>query len=218
MSIKPNFYGFIYSLAFLVFYYYIQKSNLKKKDFYFFISLFLSILFARFFHILDLNNLFYYLNNPIKIIEIWKGGLAWFGGVFGFLLAQIIYLKIVGKEEKKKLLKLLNNTILFLPIFIMLGRIANYFNQENLGVGFLGLPQQIFEALSQGLIVFLIVLFSKDRIKAFIIYYAILRTFTEFFRYPYGIKWNHFIIFSITLTILFVYKNMINKNKSLFIF
>ncbi len=208
---KLNFYGFVYSLGFLIFYYYIQKSSLKKKDLYFFLSLVLSILVARIFHVLDINNINYYLRQPIKAIEIWNGGLAWFGGVIGFIMAQILYLKFFGKKETKEIIKLLNRTILLLPIMIMLGRVANYLNQENEGIGILGIPQQIFEALTQGLLVFLIVLFSKKRVEKFIMSYSLIRLFTELFRTPFGIKENHFVIIIISIVSLIIYRKIVQN-------
>jgi phosphatidylglycerol:prolipoprotein diacylglycerol transferase len=209
--ISLNYYGFVYSLGFLVFYYYIQKSKLKEKDFYFLGNLAFSLFFARLFHVLDLNNLNYYIQNPLEIVKVWKGGLAWFGGVFGFLLFNFLYLK-KEKKERKELKRLIDKTILFVPIFIMVGRIANYFNQENKGIGFLGLPQQIFEGLSQGLLLFLIVLFSKNRTKSFIISYCLIRLFTEFFRIPVGFKKNHFIIFLISLIAIYTYDFLFKEN------
>ncbi len=207
-----NFYGFVYSLGFFLFYYFINKTHIEKKDFYFFISFLFSILFARIVHILDPNNLDYYLQNPINMIEIWKGGLAWFGGVIGFTIAQITYLIFSKKreKEKKEIIKLINKTILFVPIFIMIGRIANFFNNENCGIGFLGLPQQIFESLTQGLVVFLVVLFSQNRIESFIISYMILRLITEYFRYSVGIKITHFLVIFISFLILIIYRKIKN--------
>ena len=90
----------------------------------------------------------------------------------------------------------------------MLGRVANYFNQENEGLGILGIPQQIFEALTQGLLVFLIVLFSKERVEKFIIGYSLIRLFTELFRTPFGIKENHFVIAVISIISLIIYRKI----------
>ena len=40
----------------------------------------------------------YYMQHPIEMLEIWKGGLVFYGGLFGGILAMYIYLKWVRQE------------------------------------------------------------------------------------------------------------------------
>ena len=201
-----NYYGFIFFIGFLVFYYLVERSKLKRKEEYFVVTILFTIIFARIFHVFSMFD--YYSKNLANVFKIWEGGLAWYGGVFGFLLSQLYFIK---KENWLEIKKLLNKFILFVPIFIIVGRIANFFNNENKGVGFLFLNQQIFEAIFQGLFVFFIVLFSKDRIKSFILSYLIFRLFTEYFRYPVGFKINHLFFLIVSFLVLFIYRKLENK-------
>jgi phosphatidylglycerol:prolipoprotein diacylglycerol transferase len=208
-----NFYGLIYSIGFLVFYYYLEKSKLKFKTLYFFLNVVFIIIFARIYHVIS--DFYLYKENITSILYIWNGGLAFFGGVFGFILANLIYLVIIKtknyniKEEIKHLYDLLNNIALFLPLLIFFGRIANYFNHENNGVFII--PQQFFEALLQGLIPFILLLFIKeDRFLWFVIFYSVARFITEFWRFYFGFKIVHIfcaILFLTSLSLL-VYKKL----------
>lgn len=200
-----NFYGLVYFFSFLFFYFYLQKTNLKNKDLYFFLNIIFLIVFARIFHILL--ELKFYLANPLQTIQIWKGGLSFYGGLFGVILANILYLKII-KENKKELLNFLENFIIFVPIFIFFGRIANYLNKEHTGV-FPFLPQQIFEALLHGVFIFFILLIIKrKRLLIFFVFYSIMRFITELFRFEFGLKFTHlliilFLLFSLLILRLF---------------
>ena len=186
-----NFYGLVYFFSFLFFYFYLQKTDLKNKDLYFFLNIIFLIIFARIFHVLF--ELDFYLKNLLQIIQIWKGGLSFYGGLFGIILANLLYLKIT-KENKQNILNFLEKFIIFVPIFIFFGRIANYFNKEHPGV-FPFLPQQIFEALLHGIFVFLVLIFFKrKKILVFFIAYTIARFITELFRFNFGLKTTHFVI------------------------
>jgi len=204
-----NFYGMVYFFSFLFFYLYLQKKGkLKDKDLYFLLNGALLVIFARIFHVLFEFN--FYLKNPIQILEIWKGGLSFYGGLFGVILANLLYLKIT-KEYKRKVLDFLENFIIFVPIFIFFGRIANYINNEHQGV-FPFLPQQIFEAILHGILVFFILLFiKKRRLFVFFLVYSIARFITELFRFEFGLKFTHlviifFLVFSI-LILDYLYKS-----------
>lgn len=59
-------------------------------------SAFSAVLFgligARLVHVLD--NLSYYGDNPRQILAFWEGGLAWYGGLIGGVLAVVVYAKV----------------------------------------------------------------------------------------------------------------------------
>jgi phosphatidylglycerol:prolipoprotein diacylglycerol transferase len=205
-----NFYGFVYFLAFLFFYFFLyKKTSLKDKDLYFILNITFLILFARIFHVLS--ELSYYLNHPLQIFQIWKGGLAFYGGLFGVILANLIYLKIT-KDDKQKVISFLETFIIYVPIFIFLGRIANYFNHEHPGV-FPLLPQPIFEAIMHGLIPFVVLLFvKKNRVLWFLIVYTISRSITEIFRFYFGIKLYHLIIILAFLFSVYILNELYKSN------
>ena len=111
-------------------------------------------------------NIDYYAKNLIEIIYLWKGGMSFHGGVIGVFLAIFFYSKSINK-----------NIFIFTdliaaasPIGIFLGRLANYINSELYGkvtnmpwsVIYIKVdqlkrhPSQIYEALLEGLILFII--------------------------------------------------------------
>ena len=47
---------------------------------------------ARLSHVLD--NLDFYIDNPVKILAIHEGGLGWYGGLIGGILAVVVYSRI----------------------------------------------------------------------------------------------------------------------------
>ena len=47
---------------------------------------------ARLSHVLD--NLDFYIDNPVKILAIQEGGLGWYGGLIGGILAVVVYSRI----------------------------------------------------------------------------------------------------------------------------
>ncbi len=210
MNFLVNFYGLVYSVGFLIFYVFIQKSKLKKKDLYFYLNFFSIIIFARIYHIIS--DFYLYKDNLIKIFYIWQGGLAFYGGVIGAFIANLIYLKLVPKD-KAEVVNILNKIAIYLPILIFFGRIANYFNHENNGV-FPLFPQQFFEALLQGFIPFLLLIFiKKDRFFWFFIFYSIARFITELFRWYFGLKPTHIIDLIFLVLFLITWKKLkVNNN------
>ena len=56
-----------------------------------FFSFIFGVIGARLFYVLS--NLSFYLNNPIEMIMLQRGGLSWFGGLILGTISGIIYLK-----------------------------------------------------------------------------------------------------------------------------
>lgn len=146
-------------------------------------------------------NLDLYINNPLEILEIWKGGMSFHGGLSGLILCIFAFSKI----KKLNFLELSNLVSACAPFGIFLGRLANFINGElvgrptdsNWGVVFfendvLRHPSQIYEAFLEGLIIFIILLFiilkkhhkSINLFAVFFILYGSFRFFLEFFREP----------------------------------
>jgi len=145
-----------------------------------------------------------YLMNPIEILYTWEGGMSFHGGFVGFVIATALF----ARSNKLNPWKILDLAACAAPIGIFFGRLANFVNAELVGrvtnkpwgvvfpnSGILARhPSQIYEALSEGLLLFLILnilffkyhLFKKDRMLsgAFCILYSVFRLASECFREP----------------------------------
>ena len=148
-------------------------------------------------------NFGYYFNNFFEIFKVWQGGMSFHGGVIGIVIASIIF----SKKNSEDTFKYLDIIALVSPIGIFFGRIANFINSELYGietsmpwgVKFIQIdnlnrhPTQIYEAILEGLILFLILLFFWNRMKdkkpgkissLFLIFYSIFRFLIEYYRVP----------------------------------
>ena len=70
-----------------------------------------------------------YFQNPVKMLYIWEGGLAIYGGVIGVMLAIFIYTRI----KKKKMLPIIDLVCIGFLIGQAMGRWGNFFNREAFG-------------------------------------------------------------------------------------
>ena len=148
-------------------------------------------------------NLSYYLNNPLDIFKIWQGGMSFHGGLIGVILVSIWF----SKKNNQSAFEYLDIVSIVAPIGIFFGRIANFINSELYGietnlpwaVKFIKIdnlfrhPTQLYEALFEGVILFLILIFFRNKgyVKIpglisglFLIFYSIFRFAIEFFRMP----------------------------------
>jgi phosphatidylglycerol:prolipoprotein diacylglycerol transferase len=158
----------------------------------------------------------YYLINPIDILKVWQGGMSFHGGLLGVIIGILIF----SYRNKFNPLAIGDYICTAVPIGLFFGRIANFINAELYGrvtdvpwaIRFptiSGLtsprhPSQLYEAVTEGLILFLIlhfILYKTDNIQkkgyitgVFFTGYAISRIFCEFFREP-----DDFLGFIITL-------------------
>jgi phosphatidylglycerol:prolipoprotein diacylglycerol transferase len=146
----------------------------------------------------------YYFSHPTEIVEVWKGGMAFHGGLIGVILAMLIY----GRMKKIPFFAIADPIAAGTPIGLLLGRIANFINGELVGrptdvpwaVIFPKVdqlprhPSQLYEAGLEGVILFVVMFFfarqEKNRRKlgmlsgVFLIGYAIARMIGEQFREP----------------------------------
>ena len=143
-----------------------------------------------------------FLNNIPEIFKLWKGGMSFHGGFIGVVLAIYIF-----SYYKKINYKIYFDTVCCVaPIGIFFGRIANFINGELYGVptdkpwgiifpevdNLTRHPSQIYEALLEGLILFVILNFIlRKKIlgngmisSLFLICYGIFRIISEQFREP----------------------------------
>jgi phosphatidylglycerol:prolipoprotein diacylglycerol transferase len=113
-------------------------------------------------------NLPFYFAHPIEILSIWKGGMAFHGGLLGATLAIVI----LARRRGTSILGLADVCAAAVPIGIFLGRIANFIKPELWGrpsdvawaMVFPGAgpeprhPSQIYEAGLEGLALFVLLL------------------------------------------------------------
>ena len=147
-------------------------------------------------------NFSFYINNPLDIIKIWQGGMSFHGGLIGIVLASIIF----AKKNNQNSFLYMDSVALVAPIGIFLGRVANFINSELYGsitnvpwaVTFIRVdnlprhPSQLYEALLEGVCLFLIMIYFKNKFSnkpgvisgLFLIFYSIFRFFVEFYRVP----------------------------------
>ena len=71
----------------------------------------------------------YYLNHPLEILAVWRGGLASHGGAAGIILAVWVYAGRTGRN----VLWLLDRVAVAAPVAAACIRIGNLFNSEIVG-------------------------------------------------------------------------------------
>ena len=147
-------------------------------------------------------NLGYYLSNPFDVLKVWEGGMSFHGALLGIIIGTYLF----SKKKKVPTFFLLDIIACVSPIGIFLGRLANFINGElvgkvttvSWGVVFPAIdslprhPSQLYEALLEGAVLFLILnsFILRRRYKIgtcsyiFLIYYGIFRIISEFFRQP----------------------------------
>ena len=158
------------------------------------------IIFARLGHVLFFEPK-YYIEHPSEIIMLRHGGLSFHGGVIGVVFALLTF----AKNNNIKISILADILSFSGSIGIFIGRFANFINQElygtatqaQYGVIFSTVdsiprhPVQIYEALTEGLVNFIVMLLMKKcNVKigttmyavVFISIYSISRFFTEFYK------------------------------------
>ena len=144
----------------------------------------------------------FYFENILEIFKLWKGGMSFHGGLVGVILSTYIFTKIKDLNYKVYF----DTISCVAPIGIFLGRIANFINGELYGtptekpwgVIFTKIdnvprhPSQIYEALLEGVLLFVILnfligkkIFNHGTISLlFLILYGMFRIISEQFRQP----------------------------------
>ncbi len=147
----------------------------------------------------------YYLTHPWQIFNpyingVYAGisGMSYHGAFLGFIIASYLFCR----KNRVSFWFIADISVIGVSAAYIFGRIGNFLNQELFGrvtdvpwgiyvAGVLRHPSQIYEAILEGLIVFLILVYLRKR-KTFDgqlalmygILYAIARIIAEFFREP----------------------------------
>ncbi len=156
-----------------------------------------------------------FVKNPLLIFAVWKGGMSFHGGVLGVMLATYLF----AKKINYCFLSLTDLIVLYAPIGLFLGRLANFVNDELWGRvtdvpwavkfpngGYLPRhPSQLYEAFFEGIVMFVLLntLWQKKFIREhsgivsslFVMLYGLFRICMEQFREPdaqLGYFFSHF--------------------------
>jgi phosphatidylglycerol:prolipoprotein diacylglycerol transferase len=145
----------------------------------------------------------YYLQHPLEILAVWKGGMSFHGGFLGVLVAMALW----GRKSGKRFFQVTDFIAPLVPLGLMAGRIGNFINGELWGrVADPSLPwamvfphvdamprhpSPLYQAAGEGLLLFFILWIFSSRQRAsgqvsgmFLIGYGVLRFLAEFFREP----------------------------------
>ena len=171
-----------------------------------FIAFISGIIGARLLYIIE--NINYYLKEPLEIIMLARGGLSWFGGLILGVLSGTVYLK----KKKLSIYRILDLMSPFVALGQAIGRIgcllngccfgkiANKFGIYFSAQGLALIPTQIYSSLVL-VFIFIVLRFLQDKphkegeiFFAYLILYSAKRFFIEFWRAD-----NEIILFGLTL-------------------
>jgi len=159
----------------------------------------------------------YYLTHPWQIFNpfingVYAGisGMSYHGAVIGFIIASLWW----AKRNKVAFLFIVDIATLAIPVGYIFGRIGNFFNQELVGRvtdmpwgiyvnDILRHPSQLYEAVIEGLLVFLVLYYFRNKKRfdgqiglMYLGLYSFGRIVAEFYRQPdvqlgflYGTQW-----------------------------
>ncbi len=146
-------------------------------------------------------NLSHYIDEPMALLKVWQGGMSFHGGMLGVFVAIWLF----GRTRRMGFFTLTDFIAPLVPIGLGTGRIGNFINGELYGAPttvpwgvvfpYAGPmarhPSQLYEALLEGLLLFLILWFFSARPRPvmavsglFMIGYGAFRFLVEFFRMP----------------------------------
>ncbi len=145
----------------------------------------------------------YYLEHPLEIFAVWKGGMSFHGGFLGVLVAMALW----GRKVQRNLMDVMDFIAPLVPLGYAAGRIGNFINAELPGrLADASLPwamiwpnvdnlprhpSPIYQAMIDGVLLFIILwLFARKPRPTmavsgmFSLLYGCARFFTEYFRMP----------------------------------
>ena len=221
-----RFYGIVYAVALVFLIYYLQRAaragkvkNLTPEHAMDLIiySMLAMLICARLGQVLT--HLPYYSDDPLQILAFWRGGLTFFGGFVGVILA-VGYLV---RRWKIEFFEFADIVVIPIPLILMFGRIANFINGEIAGKvtsvswavkfpAYLGYrhPSQLYEAFAMLLLFLMLLWLSRVKLQkklqngflfgCFVALYGGLRFIVEFYKeldllQLFGLSWTHYLSF-----------------------
>lgn len=144
-----------------------------------------------------------FLDDPLMLLEVWKGGMSFHGGFLGVALAMFLF----SRKTQKSFWDIVDFGVPIVPIGLGAGRIGNFIGGELVGrstdvpwgMVFPHIdnlprhPSQLYQAALEGVALFCIVWFfsAKPRPRyavtgMFTLFYGCFRFSVEFVRQPDG--------------------------------
>jgi phosphatidylglycerol:prolipoprotein diacylglycerol transferase len=130
------------------------------------------IIGARLYHVIHLHP--YYMQDPVRILYVWQGGLGIIGGLFGAFVSFFI----IAVRTKLNYFYWLDKFAYVAPLAHSLGRIANIVNGELL-------PYAIYESLGMLVVFSLFVIIRTKQLRQgtysglYLVSYGIVRIILE---------------------------------------
>ena len=146
----------------------------------------------------------FYMDNPLAILQVWRGGMSFHGGLLGVAAAGYLF----ARRRAIPFLSSADAVACVAPIGLFLGRLANFINGELFGrpsdvpwaMVFPGAgpaprhPSQLYEATLEGVVLFAVlnILWHAEAVRArpgflfgvLLAGYALARAAVELFRQP----------------------------------
>ncbi len=146
----------------------------------------------------------YYLAHPLEVFAVWKGGMAFHGGMLGVIVALMAY----ALRRGRRWLEVTDLVAPCVPTGLASGRIGNFINGELWGrpadaslpwamvfpqsdSAVPRHPSQLYQFALEGLLLFVLLWLYARRPRAtgqvsgmFLIGYGVLRFIAEYFREP----------------------------------
>jgi phosphatidylglycerol---prolipoprotein diacylglyceryl transferase len=146
----------------------------------------------------------YYAAHPLEALMVWKGGMAFHGGLLGVIGAMALY----ARQRKRPFLQVTDLIAPCVPTGLAAGRVGNFINGElwgraadaslpwamvfpQSGTDFARHPSQLYQVALEGLLLFVLLWLYAKKPRglgqvsgAFLIGYGAFRFIAEFFREP----------------------------------
>lgn len=206
--VQLRWYGLMYMLSFIFGYFLLRrfarnrKLNLTDDDLYdLLFYLILGVMVGGRLGYVLLYDLSSYISQPSSIFAIWQGGMSFHGGFVGVILAALY----VTRKKGWNFWEIADLVCVGVPLGLGLGRLGNFINGELFGrpttVAWAMVfpeggpiprhPSQLYEAVLEGLVLFLILawLYRKELYRGTVFwglvgFYGLFRFLVEFVREP----------------------------------
>ena len=148
----------------------------------------------------------YYAAHPLEVFAVWKGGMAFHGGLLGVIAAMALF----ARSRQHRFLEVMDLVAPCVPTGLAFGRIGNFINGElwgrvadpslpwamvfpQSGSDLPRHPSQLYQFALEGLLLFVLMWFYAKKPRplgqvaaAFTVGYGVFRFIAEYFREPDG--------------------------------